>query len=91
MYMPFDGSTPDHVPRHTPVDTPYENVQRVAQLQASYSELRNDLGEEVDQIEERIVKPATDARTSIQPLKKVIKKRNDRKVDLQPPVEREVC
>ena len=39
-----------------------------------------DLLEEVNQVDERIIRPATDARDYIHPMKKVIKKRQDRKV-----------
>lgn len=53
---------------------------RTTKLQGLYVDLRNDLLEEVDMAETRIIKPATQAKDGIQPLKKVIKKREDRKV-----------
>lgn len=55
-------------------------MDRTIKLQEAYVELRAELLDEVDLIETRIIKPATDAKGSIQPLKKVIKKRGDRKV-----------
>lgn len=55
-------------------------MERTTKLQGLYADLRNDLLEEVDMAETRIIKPATQAKDGIQPLKKVIKKRGDRKV-----------
>lgn len=55
-------------------------MARATKLQEAYVELRTDLLDQVDMIETRIVKPATDAKEWIQPLKKVIKKRGDKKV-----------
>ena len=49
-------------------------------LQEVYTELKNDMLEEVNLVDDRIIKPATDARDYIHPMKKVIKKRQDRKV-----------
>ncbi len=55
-------------------------MQRTAKLSQGYEELKTDLLEEVSMADARIIKPATEARDWIQPLKKVIKKREDRKV-----------
>jgi len=55
-------------------------MQRTAKLSQGYEELKTDLLEEVNMADARIIKPATEARDWIQPLKKVIKKREDRKV-----------
>ena len=46
----------------------------------AYEELKNDLMDEVNQVDARITKPASEAREYLQPMKKVIKKRQDRKV-----------
>jgi amphiphysin len=78
--VPVRGAGPDYVAVHEPVETPQENIDRVARLQGAYEELKNDLLDEVNQIDARIIQPAMDARDSIQPLKKVIKRRQDRKV-----------
>jgi selenocysteine-specific translation elongation factor len=55
-------------------------MERTIKLQVLYADLRNDLLEELDMAESRIIKPAMQAKDGIQPLKKVIKKRGDRKV-----------
>lgn len=48
-----------------------------------YAELKADLMGEVQMIDARIIKPATDAKDYIQPLKKTIKKRENKKLDYQ--------
>lgn len=53
---------------------------RALKLQQGYAELKTELVDEVNMVDDRIVKPATDAKEYIQPLKKVIKQREDRKV-----------
>ena len=85
LYTPIAGAGQDHAPLHEPVLTPEENIARVSRLQEAYYELKTDLLEEVAMVDTRIISPATDARTSIQPMKKVIKKREDRKVCLSSP------
>ena len=55
-------------------------MQRVSSIKAAYGELKNDMFEEINQMEDKIIKPAQDARVSIQPMKKTIKRREDRKV-----------
>lgn len=63
--------------------TPRSTLERVAKLQEAYAELKTDMLEEVSQVDTRITNPATEAKEYLQPIKKVIKKRQDRKVPLQ--------
>lgn len=70
-----DAST-DHIPVVTPEDT----LNRVIRLKEEYESLKTDLVAEANTVDERIVQPATEARDFIQPLKKVIRKREDKKV-----------
>ena len=79
MYAPIIGGN-DEYQGHVPVMTPSTTMERTSKLQRNYEELRTDLLEEVDNVELRIIKPAQQAKECIQPLKKVIKKRGDRKV-----------
>lgn len=79
MYSPIVGSD-DAYSGHEPVITPRGIMQRTTKLQEAYVELRNDMLDEVDLVETRLIKSAEDAKSWIQPLKKVIKKRGDRKV-----------
>ncbi|KAL8717220.1 MAG: hypothetical protein Q9225_005517 [Loekoesia sp. 1 TL-2023] len=60
-------------------ETPRSTMMRTVKLQQTYAELKNDLLDEVNMVDTRIIKPATDARDHIQPLKKTIKRRGDKK------------
>lgn len=62
------------------METPQDATGRTVKIQEGYAELKADLLEEVNMVDDRIVKPATEAKDYIQPLKKVIKQREDRKV-----------
>ena len=55
-------------------------MQRAEKLHTNYDDLRTDLLEEVAMVDNRIIKPASEAKDCIQPMKKVIKKRGDKKV-----------
>lgn len=55
-------------------------VGRTSRLSAEYEELKTDLLEEVNMVDERMIKPAIEAKEFLQPLKKTIKKREDKKV-----------
>ena len=81
MYNPIIGGGEGYV-GHEPQLTPRSTLERVTKLQEAYAELKTDLLEEVNMVDFRIIKPATDAKEWLQPLKKVIKKREDRKVVL---------
>ena len=65
---------------HIPKETPRPTMMRTVKLQQAYMELKNDLLEEVNLMDTRIIRPAMEAKDHIQPLKKIIKKRMDRKV-----------
>lgn len=79
MYSPIIGSD-ENDSGHEPIITPRSTMNRTIKLQELYVDLRTELLDEVDLIETRIIKPAMDAKGWIQPLKKVIKKRGDKKV-----------
>lgn len=55
-------------------------MERTIKLHTAYDELRTDLLDEIAMVDTRIIKPATEAKDCIQPMKKVIKKRGDKKV-----------
>ena len=60
--------------------TPRHIMERTINFHTSYDELRTDLLEEVAMVDTRIIKPASEAKDCIQPMKKVIRKRGDKKV-----------
>ncbi|KAK3075681.1 hypothetical protein LTS18_014002, partial [Coniosporium uncinatum] len=71
------------VPSYQPAVTPRETLQRVTMLGAKYADLRTDMLDEVRRMETGIIEPAEQARKMIQPMKKVIKRREDRKLDYE--------
>lgn len=56
-------------------------LDRTAKLKVVYADLKTDLLEEVAMMDARIIKPATDAKDFLQPLRKTIKKRENKRVD----------
>ena len=79
LYGPIIGSseTPSN---HNAVDTDPVRLARTNRLRKEYDELRNDLIEELGAVDTRMTKPASQAKESLAPMKKTIKKRNDKKV-----------
>ncbi|KAK2766137.1 hypothetical protein FQN54_007653 [Arachnomyces sp. PD_36] len=82
LYAPIIGSS-DSPSKHEPAITPEETVDRTKRLSDEYGELRTDLLEEVNMVDERMIKPAIEARDYLQPIKKTIKKREDKKLDFE--------
>lgn len=81
MYAPIVGAA-DSYHGHQPVDTPESTTARTVKLREEYEELKKDLMEEVNMVDEKMIKPAMDAKDSLSLMKKTIKKREDRKVHL---------
>lgn len=81
LYDPIVGATDGHGKEMTP--TPDAQLQRSLRLCEVYRELKDELMEEIAQIEPRVVKPATDARDCIQPIRKTIKKRENKRLDYE--------
>lgn len=79
IYSPIVGADENYA-GHEPVNTPHRIMERTIKFHNSYDELRTDLLEEVAMVDTRIIKPATEAKDCIQPMKKVIRKRGDKKV-----------
>lgn len=79
MYSPIVGADENYA-GHEPGITPHHIMERTIKFHTSYDELRTDLLEEVAMVDTRIIKPATEAKDCIQPMKKVIRKRGDKKV-----------
>ena len=58
-------------------------MQRTFKLKETYEELRTDLLEEMALIDSRILTPTTDARACITPMRKTIKKRENKRLDYE--------
>lgn len=65
------------------VATPQEKLEQVHGLKTSYVELKNEMLEEVALIDKQIMAPAKEARISVKAYMKVIKKREDKKLDYE--------
>ena len=81
MYNPIIGAGEGYS-GYEPALTPQSTLDRVTKLQEAYAELTTDLLEEINVVDVRLIKPATEAKDWLQPMKKVIKKRQDRKVGM---------
>ena len=81
IYTPIVGADGHDAEKHA--ETPREKLERANVLKVNYTELQQDMLEEVAMIEKRIVHPAQDARTSVKAYKKTIKKREDKKLDYE--------
>ncbi len=79
LYAPIIGAGEDYH-GHQAVETPEHTMTRTVRLRGEYEELKRDLLEEINKVDARMIKPAQEAKDYLQPLKKVIKKREDRKV-----------
>lgn len=79
LYNPIEGTSDGH--GHDPVETPQLQLDRTARLKEAYAELKTDLLEEVAMMDARVIRPATDAKEYIQPIRKTIKKRDNKRVD----------
>ncbi|KAL2812589.1 hypothetical protein BJX63DRAFT_240250 [Aspergillus granulosus] len=81
LYSPIIGGAEPS--SHTPVLTPDATLARTAKLKAEYEDLRKELLEELTAIDHRMIDPASQARECLIPFKKIIKKRDDRKLDYE--------
>ena len=66
--------------------TPEGTMMRTQRLWQEYEELRGDMAQDLDAVDDRMIKPALQARDCLRGLRKTIKRREDRKVPhLLPP------
>lgn len=79
LYAPIVGSS-ETPSQHRPVETEPALQARTNRLRREYYELRGELIQELNVVEERMTLPAEQAKSYLDPMKKTIKKRNDKKV-----------
>ncbi|KAH8702427.1 SH3 domain-containing protein [Talaromyces proteolyticus] len=82
LYAPIVGSSDTSNTRPS-VATPPAILARTNRLNEEYESLRTDLLEEVNAVDSRMIQPAQRAKELIAPLKKTIKKREDKKLDFE--------
>ncbi|KAM0267347.1 hypothetical protein ACHAQH_010112, partial [Verticillium albo-atrum] len=81
LYDPIAGATEG--PRRPSEPTPELQLTRTFALREAYAELKDELLQEVAGIDAQVTRPATDARDHIQPIRKTIKKRENKRLDYE--------
>ena len=81
LWDPIVGATDGHGKPAVP--TPELQLERTLRLKEAYTELKAELLEEVNLIDSTIIRPAADARDYIAPLRKTIKKRENKRLDYE--------
>ncbi|RHZ46251.1 uncharacterized protein CDV56_104860, partial [Aspergillus thermomutatus] len=81
IYAPIIGSSDSTTAKAAP--TPEATLARTRRLREEYEELRKELAEEINAVDQRMIRPASQAKDYLTPLKKTIKKREDRKLDYE--------
>ncbi|KAF2641141.1 hypothetical protein P280DRAFT_468807 [Massarina eburnea CBS 473.64] len=82
IYKPL-GAKGGDFGTQTHSDTPPETLERCVRLVEAFGELKTDMMEEVKDIERKLILPAKLARDALKPMKKAIKKREDKKIDYE--------
>jgi hypothetical protein len=81
LYDPIVGAYDGH--GRPAVPTPDLQLHRTFKLREAYGELRDELTDEISAIDTRIIQPATSARDYIQPIRKTIKRRENKRLDYE--------
>lgn len=79
LYQPIVGTSDGH--RDNPVLTPREQLIRSNRLKQVCQELKTDLMDEVMMMDSRVIRPASDVKEYLQPIRKTIKKRESKRVE----------
>lgn len=81
LYDPIVGASDGH--GRPSAQTPELQLHRTFKLKEVYADLKTELDEEINSIEERIIRAGNDARQSIAPIRKTVKKREDKRIDVE--------
>ncbi|KAF6839999.1 sh3 domain signaling protein [Colletotrichum musicola] len=81
LYDPIVGASEGHG-RHS-ITTTQQQLDRTFKLCEAYSELKDELIQEVTAIDNQVIRPATEARDYLQPIRKTIKKRENKRLDYE--------
>jgi len=79
IYNPIVGASDGY--GTAPVMTSQAQLDRTSKLKGAYAELKTDLLEEVGMMDSRVIRPATDAKEYLAPIRKTIKKRENKRLD----------
>ncbi|TDZ75193.1 Regulator of cytoskeleton and endocytosis [Colletotrichum trifolii] len=81
LYDPIVGATEGH--GRPSVATPQPQLERTFKLREAYSDLKDELIAEVAAIDAQVIRPASEARDYLQPIRKTIKKRETKRLDYE--------
>ncbi|CAI4218379.1 unnamed protein product [Parascedosporium putredinis] len=81
LYDPIVGASDGHGRRAEP--TPEPLLIRSFNLRQAYSDIKDDLVSEMAAFDSDVIKPGNDARDAIQPLRRTIKKRENKRLDYE--------
>lgn len=81
LYDPIVGASDGHGRESVP--TPRLQLERTYRLKQAYAELKSELADEISTIEDRVIRPAVEARDCIAPIRKTIKKRENKRLDYE--------
>nr|KAK5440154.1 hypothetical protein LTR18_008091 [Exophiala xenobiotica] len=82
LYAPIVGAGDDYQ-GHVPTQTPDHLFNRTNRIKMESSDLKRDLTEDLGQVEDKLIRPAQNAKDSLLTMRKTIKKREDRKLDYE--------
>ncbi|KAF2214154.1 hypothetical protein CERZMDRAFT_38084 [Cercospora zeae-maydis SCOH1-5] len=83
LYKPIEPPPEPSMNRSPPVQTPHEQMQKCLGLQKMYSELKDDLKQEIGMIDNKIVRPVKEAKAATKSLQKTMRHRENMKVDYE--------
>ncbi|KAL9097553.1 MAG: hypothetical protein Q9165_000449 [Trypethelium subeluteriae] len=83
LYQPIVGTSKDYEGGTVLAETPADQMQKASDLQMEYAQLKTDMQEEVNTMDTKLIQKAAEAKEHLQPLKKTIKKRQDKKLDFE--------
>ncbi|KAI7150869.1 hypothetical protein KC352_g28622, partial [Hortaea werneckii] len=85
IYKPIDchPAPEPGVQRSQPAETPQSYLQKCLGLQKLYSDLKDDLRQEIGMIDQKLVRPAEEARAALKGLHKTLKHRENMKLDYE--------
>lgn len=81
LYDPITGATDGHGRRAEP--TPEEQLSRSFNLRQAFEDVKGDMLVDIAGFEASVIKPGSDARDYIQPLRRTIKKRENKRMDYE--------
>ena len=83
LYKPLEPPPDPEICRHQPAQTPAKYMQKCLGLQKEYSDTKNELAHEIEQITTKLLAPAEHAKQYTKTLHKTLKHRENMKLDYE--------